>query len=219
MFFDTRTTQRECQLVVSPVREHRMVEAVWREDGALGQSKVVGEIGGPRFVKDLRMAEGITPVLIDPRVETGIIIIPHFFSLLDVSSVVEFDGIGTSPEENLSWVKGLLKVKASHKCLKVRIIGFGAGPSTFPNFLDNKVSISQKLHLGLGRAVNIIHRTVQELSVYLLPLRMTDRAPVPVTPVELIDGVGSDIVAIHGVVGTRFSVFSFHTSGQTLVAP
>ena len=65
MFFDTRTTQREGQLVMGPVREHRVVGAFWREDGTLGQAKVVAEIGGHRFVVDLRIADGITPVLVD----------------------------------------------------------------------------------------------------------------------------------------------------------
>ena len=86
------------------VREHRMIEAFWRENGTLAQSKVVGEIGGPWFIVDFGMAKGITPVLIDPGVETGIIIMSNIFSLLDISSVVEFDGIGTSPEESLAWV-------------------------------------------------------------------------------------------------------------------
>ena len=86
------------------LREHGVVEAFWRENGTLGPSKVVGEIGGPWFIVDFKIEDGIMPVLIDPEIETGIIIIPNLFSLLDISSVVEFDGIGTSPEESLSWV-------------------------------------------------------------------------------------------------------------------
>ena len=94
-----------------------------------------------------------------------------------------------------------MEVKVRHKSLKVRIAGFGAGPYTFPYFSDNETSVSQELHLGLGRTVNIIHGPVQKSSMHLVPLRMTGRAPVPVTPMEFVHGTGSCIVAFDGVMG------------------
>ena len=56
-----------------------MVEFGRWEDRDFGQPKVWREVGGVRFVDEVRMSHGILAVLVDPRVETGVVVLPNFF--------------------------------------------------------------------------------------------------------------------------------------------
>ena len=50
-----------------------MKQILWWDDGAQSQTKLLGEISGAGFIDELRMADWVHSVLIDPRVEGSVV--------------------------------------------------------------------------------------------------------------------------------------------------
>ena len=68
------------------------------------QTRVLGEIVGAGFIDEVRMADGIHSVLIDPEVEGSVVQIPDF--LADSNLVVKVGGICASSKEGVVRIHG-----------------------------------------------------------------------------------------------------------------
>ena len=88
--FDAGATEQETEFGLMTVLQGGMVQILWGQDGTCGKPEVQRQVGGTRFVKERGMPDGITTVLVPPRVETGEIIVPDIFFALNM--MVECDG-------------------------------------------------------------------------------------------------------------------------------
>ena len=100
----TRTAKREGELSYTPVRQDGMKQILWWDDDAQGQTKGLREVNGAGFIDELRMADGINSILIDPRVEESVVHIPDF--LTDSNLVVKVGGICASSKEGVARIHG-----------------------------------------------------------------------------------------------------------------
>lgn len=62
---------------------------------------------------------------------------------------------------------------------------------------------SKQLHPFLGDIVFDVNRSVQELKVGFSTHCVTGGVPMPVTPLELVDGVGVGVEPVHSEAGVR----------------
>lgn len=77
-----------------------MVQFVRRKDGAFHQSEIVVNVRSFRFNGDVWMTYWIVTVFVDPGVQGREIHVMEFYVATD--SVMELDGIGSSPEDVVS---------------------------------------------------------------------------------------------------------------------
>ena len=132
--FDTSSTEWKDEFTRMAVRQHGMVQFTRREDAALDESKVEGDDGVTRLGDEARMSFGVHAGLVDLRVQGGDI---DVMDLLTRShTMVQFEGIRTTPTEGVTWVERFREFKAIHERLDVRRGLFEAGPLTFPHFND-----------------------------------------------------------------------------------
>ena len=140
------------------VREDRMVEMTWRQDFALDETKVLGDVGVSRIEDETRMAFGVHRGLVHPGVQGGHINVMYL--LIGCHVMVQFDSIGTTPAESVTGVQRFCELKGSHKRTDARGGVFETGPITFPHFYDMVSELSKLLDPLLGGLVDILHGSI-----------------------------------------------------------
>ena len=82
--------------------QNGMVQVGWREHGTFGQTKVRAEVERVGRIHELGMTQWVMCILVDPRVEAGVVVITNLFPLGGVSDLMQLHHIGASTEEHLS---------------------------------------------------------------------------------------------------------------------
>ena len=118
------------------VRQDRMVEMTWRQDFALDEAKVLGDVGVSRIEDETRMAFGVHTGLVHPGVQGGHINVMYL--LIGCHAMVQFHGIGTTPAESVTGIQGFCEVKGPQESSDVQGGVFETGPITFPHFHDSE---------------------------------------------------------------------------------
>ena len=116
------------------------------------------EVGGARFIDELRMADGIHSILIDQRVEGSVIHIPDF--LTDSNLVIKVGGIGASSKEGIARIHGFDDRKGFDEFSHARICLLLLLPFTFPEGHDMVSQVSKTLKAFHGGTSDIIHTTI-----------------------------------------------------------
>jgi len=99
------------------VRQHGMVQLTRRQDSALDEAKVEVDVGVTRLGDETRMPFGVDARLVHPRVQGGDIDVMDLLTGGDM--MVQFDGIGTTSTEGITWVERVDELKVIHKRLDV----------------------------------------------------------------------------------------------------
>ena len=129
---DTSRTEWKSELIRMTVWQHGIVQFTRGEDSALDDPKVKKNVSVTRVGDEARMAFGVHTGFGHPRVQGGDIDVTDLLTRGD--TMVEFDGIGTTPAEGVTWVERLREVKAIHERLDVRRGVFEMVPFAFPHF-------------------------------------------------------------------------------------
>ena len=206
----TRTAKRKGELSSAPVRQDRVKQILWWDDGAQSQTKVLREVGGASFIDELGMADGIHSILIDPRVEGSVVHIPDF--LIDSNLVIKVGGIGASSKEGVARIHGFNDRKGFDELSHARICLLLLLPLTFPEGHDMVSQASKTLKAFHGGTSDIIHTTIVVTAVRFVTIGETRKTPVPKTTQELEDRVGVWIEAVHPPTSTRDLVFALVAS-------
>ena len=187
-----------------------MKQILWQDDGAKSQTKVLGEVGGAGFIDELRMADGIHSVLIDPGVEGNVVHIPDL--LTDSNVVVKVGGICASSKEGGARIHGFDDRKGFDELSHARIRFLLLLPLTFPEGHDMISQVSKTLKTFHGGTSDIIHAALIVTAVQFVTIGETTVAPVSKTTQELVDCVADLIEAIHPPTSTRDLVFALVAS-------
>ena len=140
------------------VRQDRMVELTWRQDFALDEAKVLGDVGVSRIEDETRMAFGVDTGLVHPGVQGGHINVMYL--LIGCHVMLQFHGIGTTPTESVTGVERFCEVKGPQVRSDVQGSVFETGPITFPHFYDMVSELSKLLDPLLGGLVDILHGSI-----------------------------------------------------------
>jgi len=177
------------------VRQHGVVQFTRREDSALDDSKVEADVGVTRLRDEARMALGVHTGFVDLRVQGGVVDVMDL--LTRGHTIVQFDGIGTTPTEGVTRVERLDELKGIHERLDVGRAFFEASPVAFPHF-HHVVPLGLKLFgFLLGLLVHIPHGPITETQMFFVTVGIMAGTPVAETAVEFVHGVGVLTVAIH----------------------
>ena len=108
LVFDAGPTQWEGQFIPYAIGQDGMVQAWGRQHGTFGQTKVRMEVNGVGGVDELRVPPGVAGVLVNPRVETGVIVATDLFPL--GGGTMQLHGVGASAKERLARLQRGLEV-------------------------------------------------------------------------------------------------------------
>jgi len=113
----------------------------------------------------------------------------------------QFDGIGTTSAEGVTWVEKVDEFKVIHECLEVRRGFFEASPLAFPHF-HGVVPLGLKV-VGFvsGCLVHILHGSITVTYMFFVTVGITAGTPVDETTLKFVHGVRVLTVAIHEEVG------------------
>ena len=131
---DTNRTEWKGEFPCMTVRQHGVVQLTRGEDEAVDEAKVEADVGVTRLGDETRMSFGVHARLVDPRVQGGDIDVMDL--LTRGHTMVQFDGIHTTPTEGVTRVERFCEFKTVHECLDVWRGVFEAGPFAFPHFND-----------------------------------------------------------------------------------
>ena len=183
----TRTAKREGERSSTPVRQDGVKQILWWDDGAQSQTKVLREVGGAGFIDELRMADGIHSILIDPRVEGSVVHIPDF--LTDSNLVVKVGGICASSKEGVARIHGFDDRKGFDELSHARICFLLLLPLTFPEDHDMVSQVSKTLKTFHGGTSDITHTTIVVTAVRFLTIGETLFVPVPCHPLTVLEAM------------------------------
>ena len=94
--------------------------------------KVEADVGVTRLRDEARMAFGVYTGFVDPRVQGGVVDVMDL--LTRGHAMVQFDGIGSTPAEGVTWVERLDELQGIHVRLDVRRRFFEVVPFASPHF-------------------------------------------------------------------------------------
>ena len=180
--------------------QHGMVESEGREDVHLGQSKVPRDVGVAWVGQDLTMPDGVGLRLVDPRVQRRHVQVLDPFPSGRVGLVMQFDGVDASAEKGVARLQGVHPVAGGQEGLE-RDVGLDLSvPVALPEDAEPVAAVPQRPVFLLGGVVHFLQGALgMEFGTLLTLLGETPRAPVPQTPVELVDGAGGGVVPVHEV--------------------
>ena len=187
-----------------------MKQILWRDDGTQSQIKVLGGIDGAGFIDELRMADGIRSVLIDPRVGGRVVHIPDF--LTDSNLVVKVRGIPASSEEDVARIHGFDDGKSFYELCHARICFLLLLPLAFPEGHDMVSQVPKTLKTFHGGTSDIIHAALIVTAVRFVTIGETTVAPVPKTTQERKDRVAGFVESVHPPSLRRNLVFALVAS-------
>ena len=131
---DTRCTEGKEEFALMAVRQHGMVEVARREDTALDKAKVEVDVGVTRLRNEARMPFGVHTGFVHPRVQGGDIDVMDLLTM--GNTMVQFDGLGTTSTEGITWVERVDEGQVIHKRLDLGGGVFEAGPFPAPHLND-----------------------------------------------------------------------------------
>ena len=141
------------------------------------------------------MAFGVHARLVDPRVQGGVV------NVLDLltwgHTMIQFDSIGTTSTESVTWVEKVDEFKAIHERLEVRRGFFEAFPVTPPHFDDVVPSVFKIFDFLLGCVVHILHGPITVTYMFFVTVGITAGTPVDETTLEFVHRVRVLAVPIH----------------------
>ena len=177
------------------IGQHGMVQLEGRENVHLCQSKVLSNVSVAGVGQDLGMPDGIGHAFVDPRVERRHVLVLDLFPSGDVGLVMQFDGVGATPEKGVARLQGVHPVAGSQEGLE-RSVGLGLSvPVALPEDVELVPALLQRPVFLLGGVVHFLQGPVgMEFGDLVAPLGETPR-----TPVELVDGAGIGVVPVHEV--------------------
>ena len=101
------------------------------------------------------MPFGVDARLVDPRVQGGVVDVMDL--LIGGHTMVQFDGIGTTSAEGVTWLKRVDELQGIHKRLDLGGGFFETFPVAFPHFHHVVPLRLKRLEFLLGLFVHILH--------------------------------------------------------------
>ena len=141
------------------------------------------------------MPHGIETVFVGPRGEGPEIMEGDFFPVLD--HVMELDGVGSSPEERISWVEPGHEPKGVHESNYGVVAFLLLFPFALPHDDDAVAHGEQSVLFASGGFVDVTHGLIVHLVTQFVAVRATLEACEPKTPVEFVHDVGVGVVPVH----------------------
>ena len=102
LLLDIGSAQGEGDFIPGAIGQDGMVQFGWREHGTFCQTKVRAEVEKVGRIHELGVTQWVTCILVDPRIEAGVVVITNFFPLGGVGDPMQSHYIGESTEERLS---------------------------------------------------------------------------------------------------------------------
>ena len=152
---------RKDQFIPCTIRKNKMIEFCRREHGDFCYAKIGCKICGGRFVDELGMTHRILAILVDPRAETCVIVVANLFTLINIGAMIQFDSIGSSPNESIPWIQRMLKVQIGDKGAHLRVIAFESIPLTLRDRYHLVPMIGQQGPLLVNQCTHVIHGPVE----------------------------------------------------------
>jgi len=177
------------------VRQHGMVQGTRREDSALDEAKVEADVGVTRLREEVRMPFGVDAGFVDPRVQGGVVDVMDLLTWGDM--VVQFDGIGTTSAEGVTWVERVRGFKIIHERLDVRRGFFETFPVAFPHFHNVVPQRLKQSDALLGCLVHILHGPIIVAHMFFVTVGITAGISVGETALKFVHGVRVLTVTIH----------------------
>ena len=98
----------------------------------MDDSKVDADVGVTQLRDEARMSFGVHTGFVHPRVQGGVVDVMDL--LTRGHAMVQFDSIGTTPTEGVTWVERLDEFQGIHVRLDFRRGFFEASPFASPHF-------------------------------------------------------------------------------------
>jgi len=172
-----------------------VVQTVGWEDLAFDESEVGANVGAFGFEDDDGMSDGVETVFVGPRVERADVDVADDFSVLD--HVIQFDGIGASAEEGVSWLEPGHKSERIDELAHGLVVLLALLPFTFPHDNEAVALGDDGVFPGASGLVDVTHGGVTHSVTRLVTVWKALGASVPETAVKFVDGAGDRIVAVH----------------------
>ena len=131
-FFHTSRTEWKGEFTLMAVRQHGMVQFTRGQDSALDDSKVEADVGVTGLRDEARMSFRVHTGFVHQRVQGGVVDVMDL--LTRGHTMVQFDGIGTTPTEGVTRVDRLDELQGIHVRLDVGRGFFETFPFAFPHF-------------------------------------------------------------------------------------
>ena len=137
------------------------------------------------------MSDGISTVLVHPRVETGEIVVPDLFLAMGV--MVQFDPIRAAAVEGVARSEWVLQGQPCDESGHVGV--FTGSPLAFPHLDEVVPACLEESPFVVDELANVVHGPIQQPRMNLGALRMASTAPEPVAAVRLVRRVslGCDV--------------------------
>jgi len=169
------------------VRQHGMVQGTRGEDTTLDEAKEQADVGVTRLRDEARMVFWVDAGFVDPRVQGGVVDVMDLLTWGDM--MVQFDGIGTTPTEGVTWVERVRGFQAIHKHLEVRRGCFEALPVAFPHFHHVVPSGFKGVNFVPGCLVHILHGPIIVAHMFFMTVGITAGTPVGETTLRFVHRV------------------------------
>ena len=141
------------------------------------------------------MPHGIETVFISPRVQRGDIEVMDLFTVDD--HMIEFDGVGMSPEERVSGLEPGHEAERVHEGAHKVVSFLLFFPHALPHDADSVAHGGQSYFFASGGFVDVTHGLVVHLVTLFVTVRVTLGTPVPKATVEFVHDTIVDIVPVH----------------------
>ena len=147
---DTGRTKGKGQLVATSHWKYRVKQIGGGENIHEGNAKIVGNVLISRLGQNGRMSDGVTGILVDPRVKGGHVYIAYFFSFR--GHRVKSHGPGSSSKKGMSRLQGFHQRKIGHKSFDGGIVFAQDVPVAFPHHFEGVTAQTESSFLGQSGA-------------------------------------------------------------------
>ena len=172
-----------------------MVQTIGGENLTFDQPKEKTDVCASGFEMDLGMSHGVETVFVGPRVEGREIMVVDFFFV--AGSMMELDGIGTSPIERISGLESRHEPEGVHESAYGVVAFLLLFPFTLPHDNDTVAHGEQSAFSASGGFVDVTHGRISHLVTRFVAVRVTLGTSMPKTPVKFVHDVGVDVVPVH----------------------
>jgi len=165
----------------------------------LDEAKVEVDVSVTRLGDETRMPVGVDARHVHPRVQGGDIDVMDLLTGGDM--MVQFDGIGTTSTEGITWVERVDEGQVIHKRLDLGGDFFETSPITSPHFHHVVPHRLKQSDFLLGGLVHILHGPITVAQMFFVTVGMSAGTPVIETALKFVHGLGVLTVAIHEELG------------------
>ena len=159
LVFHAGSTHGKREFIPRAIGQDGMVQAWGRQNSTFGQTKVRVEVHGVWGVDELRVPHGVAGVLVDPRVETPVIVVTDLFPL--GGGAMQLHGVGASAKERLMRLQRGLELQGRHVVGHLGLVLESLVPVAFTHLHHRVPAVSQTLDFSPGGAIGILHGPVQ----------------------------------------------------------